>query len=495
MLKLKTILLLLAFLLFPFFSLNAVYAQNTTNYCGDPTLGITYESKVFYSENDEGSPFKNSPRSEDIPITFRITNPNTARAITNTRLFFGTGPLVGGIGNLYIPSPSGQAVTSADFTITITNATRQLKNIGNHPGELQWKTSPTGEWEHNHCPLNYEIKPKPAGKCQLDLTLKDEYPPNSTLSILFGGTPNTEYTLQFSSPGKSDGSVIARTTTNNQGSGLFNNIILSGNQGDRYDLFVRPSNTVSFEYGCSKPIQLNVAANPPSPSCYPLPITGSSANQIIQMVNIQPSTQYSLELDGNKLSTLTSEASGPNSSTLQFTLNPSVSATGEHNLSVKDSGGKEQCSIDYIKNEDGSIDYKGATPPAGTTTLKEYTSTPKCNPSDKTCTKGGGEVCIPIGNSTNNGIRTAIGCLPNDPFALIKAFIALLIAISGGIAFLLMIVGAFGMVTSAGNPDNLANSRDRFVKAIEGLLFIIFAVLLFRIIGVDLLGLGSFLGV
>ncbi len=108
----------------------------------------------------------------------------------------------------------------------------------------------------------------------------------------------------------------------------------------------------------------------------------------------------------------------------------------------------------------------------------------------------GTECTLSGGSRTNcsNGIDTAIGCIQTDPVNLTKDLLRFVIAISGGIAFLLMLIGAFGMITSAGNPDNLAASRDRFVKAIEGLLFVIFAVLLMKIIGVDILGLGTYLG-
>lgn len=64
--------------------------------------------------------------------------------------------------------------------------------------------------------------------------------------------------------------------------------------------------------------------------------------------------------------------------------------------------------------------------------------------------------------------------------------------IGGGAAFLMMILGAFQMLTSAGNPEALQAGRDRLQSAIIGLLFVIFAVLLMQIIGFDILGLPGF---
>lgn len=98
----------------------------------------------------------------------------------------------------------------------------------------------------------------------------------------------------------------------------------------------------------------------------------------------------------------------------------------------------------------------------------------------------GGSQCIVDGSP---GFNTAIGCIPTNPDKLVKAVLTFVIGVSGGLAFLLMLLGAFEMLTSAGNPETLNAGRDRFVQAIIGLLFIVFSVLLLQIIGVDILGL------
>ncbi len=102
------------------------------------------------------------------------------------------------------------------------------------------------------------------------------------------------------------------------------------------------------------------------------------------------------------------------------------------------------------------------------------------------CTKAGG---IPCGA---NGFQTAIGCIQATPAEFVKDFMTFIIGISGGLAFLMMLLGAFQMLTSAGNPETLAAGKDRFTNAIIGLLFIIFAVLLMQIIGFDILKLPGF---
>ncbi|MBI2596395.1 hypothetical protein HYW46_06740 [Candidatus Daviesbacteria bacterium] len=95
-------------------------------------------------------------------------------------------------------------------------------------------------------------------------------------------------------------------------------------------------------------------------------------------------------------------------------------------------------------------------------------------------------------DSKNLGVYTAIGCIPTEPSALITKLLTFAAGGAGGIALLLMIFGAFRMTTSAGNPESLKAGQEQFSSAVIGLLFIIFAVLLLQIIGVDILGLPGF---
>lgn len=102
---------------------------------------------------------------------------------------------------------------------------------------------------------------------------------------------------------------------------------------------------------------------------------------------------------------------------------------------------------------------------------------------------GGGISC---GTPTEPGISTAIGCIHTEPKAFVTDILKFAVGIGGGLAFLMMLLGTFQMITSAGNPDTLHAGRDRFTSAIIGLLFIIFSVLLLQIIGFDILRLPGF---
>lgn len=90
------------------------------------------------------------------------------------------------------------------------------------------------------------------------------------------------------------------------------------------------------------------------------------------------------------------------------------------------------------------------------------------------------------------GIKTAIGCIHTSPAEFVKDFMTFIIGISGGLAFLMMLVGAFQILSSADNPDTLRAGRERLTSAVIGLLIVIFAVLLLQIIGIGILNIPGF---
>lgn len=104
-----------------------------------------------------------------------------------------------------------------------------------------------------------------------------------------------------------------------------------------------------------------------------------------------------------------------------------------------------------------------------------------CDPSDASCLSSKPVIC---GEET---VKTAIGCISTKPQDLITAFIKLATGISGGIALLLMIFASIKMILSHGNADQLKSGRDQFTSAVIGLLFVIFAVFLMQLIGVNIL--------
>jgi len=112
----------------------------------------------------------------------------------------------------------------------------------------------------------------------------------------------------------------------------------------------------------------------------------------------------------------------------------------------------------------------------------------------------GSEPCVPgCGCGTdacqqNAGpIQTAIG--PIDPSNLqgfIQQLLNLALGVAGGIAFLLMLFGAFQIMTSSGNPEKMKSGSELITSALAGLLFIIFSIFLLKLIGVKILDIPGF---
>ena len=96
-------------------------------------------------------------------------------------------------------------------------------------------------------------------------------------------------------------------------------------------------------------------------------------------------------------------------------------------------------------------------------------------------------------NNPLNGdcIDTAIGCIPvrGSTTDTIHFFLQWAIGVAGGIAFLLIVLAGFQIMTSQGNPERLKAGQELLSSAIMGLLMIIFSVFILRFIGVDLLHL------
>lgn len=74
----------------------------------------------------------------------------------------------------------------------------------------------------------------------------------------------------------------------------------------------------------------------------------------------------------------------------------------------------------------------------------------------------------------------------------INKFINISITVGGIIAFILIIAGAFQIILSAGNPDRVKAGKEMITSAIAGLLLIIFAVFILRLIGYDILKIPGF---
>ncbi len=107
-------------------------------------------------------------------------------------------------------------------------------------------------------------------------------------------------------------------------------------------------------------------------------------------------------------------------------------------------------------------------------------------------TDANNSACTACMGEGKTGVWTAFGCLPTTSGEFATTLIQFGSGLAGGIAFLLIIVGGFQMVMSAGNPEKLNAGKELVSSAIVGLLFIIFSVFLLRMIGVEILVIPGF---
>lgn len=103
-----------------------------------------------------------------------------------------------------------------------------------------------------------------------------------------------------------------------------------------------------------------------------------------------------------------------------------------------------------------------------------------------------GAGCNPPCNDDEE-ICTAIGCINvKTPGSFVGSILTLALGLAGGIAFLLIIFGSIQVLLSSGNPDKIQAGKELITSAITGLLLIIFAVFILRIIGVEILQIPDF---
>lgn len=151
------------------------------------------------------------------------------------------------------------------------------------------------------------------------------------------------------------------------------------------------------------------------------------------------------------------------------------------------SGGGQTCGPTYRGCLDNSTGQFNCVPDSSCSTQNGGTN----NQTGTTTTQSAGTGAITCDGG--NGVDTAIGCIPiNNQNALIGFFLRWGIGIGGGIAFLLIIVAGFQIITSRGDPNRLKAGQELMTSAIAGLLLLIFSIVILRIIGFDILNIAAF---
>ena len=163
--------------------------------------------------------------------------------------------------------------------------------------------------------------------------------------------------------------------------------------------------------------------------------------------------------------------------------NDNWTATGNQliitNICTNGNACRSNCSSNFKQENTYTIQVKDNSDGIlGTCTIQQGTGGSSGGPGGRTpagCTLNG-----------DQGIETALGCIPTTTAGFISAFLKIALGIAGGIAFLMMAFGAIKILTSSGNPDGINAGRELIISALTGLLFIVFAVFLLRLIGIQI---------
>ena len=88
-------------------------------------------------------------------------------------------------------------------------------------------------------------------------------------------------------------------------------------------------------------------------------------------------------------------------------------------------------------------------------------------------------------------VNTALGCLNvgGDGTAAITTILSWATGVSGGIAFIMIIVAAFQITTAAGDAKKVQAGKELLYAALAGIFFIAFSVVILNFLGVKLLGI------
>jgi len=231
-----------------------------------------------------------------------------------------------------------------------------------------------------------------------------------------------------------------------------------------------------------------------------LPLT-PLANSSAALALGWPNSRYNVTVNPSSCtfpSTITTNAEGA----VAFT----ISCTNQGSYSITASSGPDNCGLTFEVNKTCAA-YGGNCLSVSCSQGSPYPSS-DCNTPPLNCcppsSGGQANASIPIfcvGNdpdqrtaTTGSGkLATAIGCIPvGDTNALVGFILTWGLGIAGGIAFILIVVAGFQIITSAGNPQKLQAGKELLTSAIAGIFLIIFAAFILRLIGVSILGIPGF---
>lgn len=378
---------------------------------------------------------------------------------------------------------------TVNFSTHVAGSTNpRLIRKGSHNGTLKQKNS-TGGYDPYCTGVNYRVGVSFDYKdCRISLNpsapaINQIVVANISTSPL--SDPGEKYEIFYSPGNIVQNNSDKKVEVDKNGNGSFAFTASNTPQSGRVSLYYRDplGNAQLNKQFCEIKFDIKATTQPVTTrECIISPDSPTFLTPVyVTATNLEKGVQYRADLTDkstNVNTNLPTKSPAQNNGTVTFQLNATRTLQeGKYSTQVyKVNDDSLQCNKDFTVGPPGS----GGTGAPAVDICKDPTK----------CTSSGKDTSCDDGK----GIKTAIGCIHTSPVGFIKDFLKFIIGISGGLAFLLMLLGAFQMVTSAGNPETLQAGRDRFQSAIIGLLFVIFAVLLLQIIGVDILDLGKQFG-
>lgn len=128
--------------------------------------------------------------------------------------------------------------------------------------------------------------------------------------------------------------------------------------------------------------------------------------------------------------------------------------------------------------------YNEATSKNNSPTAESPTASTATTSAGTPLNKFGPQMCSP------EELDTALGCLPVSE-SLASTILSFVVGLSGAISLVVMLMGVFQTMTG-GDPEKVKRGRELLTGAVVGLLFIIFSVVLLRVIAGDILILPGF---
>lgn len=96
------------------------------------------------------------------------------------------------------------------------------------------------------------------------------------------------------------------------------------------------------------------------------------------------------------------------------------------------------------------------------------------------------------GDCQPNEILTDFGCVPDDPVGFVQRFYGIGLGLIGLVGLLFLIIGAYHILTSRGDPMQLEKGRSYILYSIIGILLASFGFVFMQIIAGDILKIPGF---